>query len=499
MRMKKLFIIVFSIFFLVSCSSDVLNVENYNAPDAKQALSNPDDLQGVAGSLIANWFKNIHAYDGIGLATWTMADAGTCSWGNAGMKDLSSEPRAAFDNTPGYSYASITRETWISMYATLSQANDVLGAIAAGVEFGDKGADTKMVEAVAYLGQGLSLGYIGLLFDQGNVITPETDLANLVLAPYSDVLAAAIASFDKAIEIAGANTFTLPSNWIPGREYTSADLAKLANTFAARMMVYGSRTKAQNDAVDWVKVLTYANNGIDFDFSPLGDGNAPWATASVWGSEYHTYAIYGGWGQVDMRIIHMMDPNMPDRWAASGLFSDMPNNGTATSDDARLASDFENLSSCGFKPERGYYHFSSYRFSRYDDYLVNFDTEIADMLKAENDMFKAEAMVRTGDVAGAIAVINAGTRVTRGHLAPLAATATAAEVLDAIFYERSIELFLTGVGIEFFDMRRRDMLQKGTLLHFPIPGQQLEVLQIANYTFGGESNADGVNVSNGGW
>jgi hypothetical protein len=302
-----------------------------------------------------------------------------------------------------------------------------------------------------------------------------------------------------AASIAAANNFTLPANWIPGRTYSSADVAKLANTFAARMLVYSSRNATQNTAVDWAKVLSLTNAGIDFDFAPLGDGNAPWAAASVWGSEYHTYAVYGGWGQVDMRVIHMMDPNMPDRWATSGLFADMPNSGRATSNDARLLSDFGYLSSCPFRADRGYYHYSSYRFKRYDAYLVNFDTPIADMLKAENDMLKAEAMVRTNNLAGAIVVINASTRVTRGQLAPILTSATADQILNAIFYERSIELFLTGVGLEFFDMRRRDMLQTGTLLHFPIPGQQLEVLQIPQYSFGGVSNADGLNTSNGGW
>ncbi len=72
-------------------------------------------------------------------------------------------------------------------------------------------------------------------------------------------------------------------------------------------------------------------------------------------------------------------------------------------------------------------------------------------------------------------------------------------IYDAIFYERDIELMLTGFGTAFFDMRRRDMLQKGTLLHLPIPGGQLMLIGEDFYTFGGVVNADGINVSNGGW
>ena len=42
-------------------------------------------------------------YYGVGMFMNTMADASSCSWGNAGMKDSSSEPRAAWNNTSSYS------------------------------------------------------------------------------------------------------------------------------------------------------------------------------------------------------------------------------------------------------------------------------------------------------------------------------------------------------------------------------------------------------------
>jgi len=48
-------------------------------------------------------------------------------------------------------------------------------------------------------------------------------------------------------------------------------------------------------------------------------------------------------------------------------------------------------------------------------------------------------------------------------------------------------------------MRRRNMLQPGTLLHFPIPAKELMVMQLPLYTFGGVGNEDGINTSYGGW
>jgi hypothetical protein len=122
------------------------------------------------------------------------------------------------------------------------------------------------------------------------------------------------------------------------------------------------------------------------------------------------------------------------------------------------------------------------------------------MLAYENSLFKAEAMARLGNIDGALAIINNGPRTDpdRGNL-PDATAANLDDFLKILFYERDIELIQTGFGIAFFDMRRRDMLQKGTMLHFPVPGRELMALQLSIYTFGGITNADGVNTSNGGW
>ncbi|MDA3906503.1 MAG: RagB/SusD family nutrient uptake outer membrane protein, partial [Bacteroidales bacterium] len=167
--------------------------------------------------------------------------------------------------------------------------------------------------------------------------------------------------------------------------------------------------------------------------------------------------------------------------------------------DARLLSDFQYLSSCPFRLSRGFYHFSSYRYKRLDQYLHTWTEPMPEMRKAENDLMLAEAKLMIGDKAGAIAIINAGTRISRGGLALIANDASISKVASAITYERTIELYLSGFGIPFFDMRRMDMLQIGTPLHFPIPQQQLDIMLMENYTFGGILNADGIGTSIGGW
>jgi len=485
--------VLLSLLIVITSCRKFDDVENLNTPDTKLVLSDPDDLLKLTGSIVNNWFQATQEYTGLATTMWVGADWGTCSWGGMAMKDFSSEPRSAWNNDPAYAYSFHSRYMYKNLYKVLTDANNILTQIIAnGVEIGDNG-ETEMVEAIARLGQGLALGYLGLIYDKGFIVDETTDKqVPIAISPYMNLINEAISHLDQCIAVCNNNTFTLPLEWIPGNTWTNVEIGQLANSMSARLLVSAPRNKTENDATDWTRVKEYAHNGIDFDFAPLADD-------IVWYSLYHTYTIYSGWGLVDMRVIHMMDTNMPDYFPYSGSYDDLPNHGVASSDDARLESDFEYLPTCNFKRERGTYHFSCYRYSRLDKYLETWTEPMPEMLKAENDLMLAEAELTLGNKAESIDIINAGTRVSRGALAPLAGSISDAKVEEAIMYERTIELFLTSCGLPFFDMRRKDMLQKGTPLHFPIPGEQLEVMMIPNYTFGGVSNADGINTSNGGW
>jgi len=124
---------------------------------------------------------------------------------------------------------------------------------------------------------------------------------------------------------------------------------------------------------------------------------------------------------------------------------------------------------------------------------------LAEFKKAENDLYIAEASAQTGNLANAAAIINAGTRTTRGKLP--AVSADKAQIMAAIHHERVIELMVTGAGLQFYEMRKNNFLQKGTPLHLPLPAKTLETFGEPQpfYTFGGPSGADGENGSSGGW
>ncbi|MBK7479547.1 MAG: hypothetical protein IPI69_07320 [Bacteroidales bacterium] len=299
------------------------------------------------------------------------------------MWHFSMEPRIAWDNTPAYGNAVVNENFYKAMYSLLSSSNEILDKIVGEgmVITADDGSDeTPMVKAIAYLGQGLALGYVGLFYDKGFVVTEETDLTSEIeVAPYTELMTAAVASLDKCISTCSSASFTLPGTWIPGMVYTEEEVSQLANSMAARFLSYSPRNKADNDAVDWSRVLSYANNGLTFDFAPKMDD-------VDWYDQYHTYANYAGWGRVDMRIVNMMDPEMPARWTlGADQWAALPEPTAAHEDgvDDRIFKDFQYLSSCTFRVERGYYHYSCYRYSRFDDYLATWTTPSPYSEKAE--------------------------------------------------------------------------------------------------------------------
>jgi len=499
-RLFKITSIVFITLGLLTYSCADLEVENLVEPDSSKALANPSDLMNLAGGAFRTFHNAMQEYSGPALAMPTMADQGTCSHGNAGMKDLSSEPRTlSFVNNLTYPYFYVVEDPWGDSYAAISAVNDVLRAIEEkGVEIGDDGEDTEMTKAWSYFVTGAAHGYLGLTFDQANIIEWDTDLETLVLSPWQDLIDASLVLLDQAITICAANTFTIPENWMAGDVYTSDELGALASSYAARILAYSSRNKAHNEAIDWSKVLGYAQNGIEKPLNPLIGSNYDWYNM------YMVYQIYPGWGRVDHRIINIMDNDYPSRWPNDNASWTTPNGldpGAAISDDARLLSDFGYLADQGFKSERGYYHFSHYRLSRYDDVIAQVwygNKNSPSFLVWENEMLKAEALVRTGNVAGAVAILNSatGARKVRGLLPDVTAT-DAATVLLRIIDEKDVELMTTGMGIGYFDMRRRDRLQSGTLLHFPVPATELEIIQMPVYSIGG--TPDGENVSMGSW
>jgi starch-binding outer membrane protein, SusD/RagB family len=485
--------------FIVAAGCADLQVQNLNNPDTQRVLSLPDDLKSVTAGAFVNmysaWGNNLNAYYCNTNMEWTGDYITMTNNVRAWWSIFKIEPRAQFNNTLAFADLDAIGLPFRRWNSTISSANDVLKAIEKeGKKIGPNGSETEMVRAAAYFVKAMTLGYVATTFDKGYIVNYDTDVQKIIpLSTYKEVMAEALKNFDIAIDLASKNTFTLPANFInTPAPMKNTDLERLARTYAANFMAQNARTRAENAQTDWQRVLRYvaADKLMTQDYIINLDG-ANWRNGII------SIAGLDWYWRADHRIIRHMDPTYPKRFPV-----DATSFRKATSDDARLDLYFKYESGLSFfRPDRGPQLRSHYRFARYDALYNANSLGPAPFLYAETSkLLRAEALAMTNDLAGAISILNASRRKTIGKLPDIPATATQAEVLDAIFKERDLELMLTDYGIHFKDMRRRDMLQKGTVLHFPVPADELGTISVPLYTFGGATpqspggTADGSNA-----
>ncbi len=497
-RINKFFtVLAMSTVMLVGCDADLLDVQNQNQPDFLKVYAKGDDVANVAGGLYNTVFQALHRIaagrEGLKPMLAVAADNVTCSHGNFGMWHASSEPRdLAWDNAPSYSNEAYIRGTYNLLYSSIATANNVIKAIESGVKIGSNGADNDKVMAFARFVQGIAYSNLALMYDRAHVVDEVSSVDGVLetAIPYNEVAVKALEFLDKSIALSNGN-FTIPASWMgTAANISSADFKKIVNTNAAILLSYMPRNKTELAAVDWNKVKAYADAGITSDFVIMMDGT------TLWYDEAGDYLTYDGWGKTDMYVVHLMDSKQPNHWGNSANPGHVA---STTADDQRLFSDFQYTPSNGFRAERGYFNFSNYRHKRYDDVYVSAIGPKPQIMKAENDMLRAEARVYLGDLTGAAEIINASTRKTRGQMKDVAAVKE--DLVQAIHHERHVELYTVRCGIQFFEMRKLDLLQKGTFLHFPLPAKILQVfgVQPPFYTFGTVAKADGKGTSAGGW
>jgi len=488
---KTIAAVLISGIMLVSCAD--LAVDNENSPKASDVLASSDDIVSLIDTGALQWWQATQNTYVQGVMMGT--DYYSCSGGNFDMRNRGNEPRLAYDNTPTASgdTKAISEDPWYGFYSSLTQANDVLKLIDAGTVLksnvaGVSDADfTKFVTAEAQFLQAISLANLAIYFDKAFIVDEKSDLANLNFSTYQEVTTAALAKFDLAKTTLSTAPAAMTMDRFNGLSLSKAQFTALINTFAAWTHVMSARTSAENDAVNWATVATLTASGIDFDFNPIGDDN-------FWFSYPVLYHNLGNWVRVDQRIVKGWDNTAPYPW---------PNNTNslppATTGDKRVdvtadAADngdfdfFYDGASVPFRADRGYYWFSNYKSQRYSyhSFFTTAEGAMPYFLKAENDLLRAEALVRTtgGDKATAATLVN-NSRVGRGGLTGLTSSSTTQQFLDAIFYERQTELYLSGWITGLCDMRRTNRLQAGTPTQMPVPAKELLVLKEELYTFGG--------------
>jgi hypothetical protein len=394
-----------------------------------------------------------------------------------------------------------------------------------------------MHEAASVMLQGVTFAGIALNYDQGFVVDEETDLSDpaaLPLVAREELRDAALQKFDAAIGLLSATPFSAtPTTWLGasnGPSYSSSQLIRLIRTMQAELVAYFPRDAAEDAAVDWAQVATFAAAGISagapFDFSfytdkvNMNDQLKDWGNAATLVKIDTRLASIITAGPDPSKVHRTPWPGEPDPQPDAfdkrvgdgswGPEDDFFGDGTIA-ESANAGTDFAYTSAVYLNPSRGLSHFGNlahirYSYAAYPGYgLPGEDgSGVTPTYTATlNDLLWAEGLIRGGGSPAAAADLINKTRVGRGGLAPVSGASTQAQLLAALQYESEIELL--GIGATPFYNRRRGTPAGWTLgaacpsilclwpqtpRHMPIPAKELGVLQKELYTFGGPGDPE---------
>jgi len=474
-----------------------LDVENINDPDAERALAEPSDVEALLGTGFYRWINGVMKNP---AAAWSVqANEVTSSWGNYGMQNAGTLPRGPYDNSPTAGYGLVNSTPWGNLYEGLSNVADGLAAIENGMQFEDEGGGdtTERAQVYAKFVQGVIHGWLASFYDQA-IIFDEEVLPTLEEAvpepqPYDVVMDRAIEYLEEAISMAeAAAPFTLPVDgtpWIHGNPLNNQQLVQWAHSFAARYLVNEARTPADRQAVDWNRVLFHLDRGVTEAVGPNGE-----QSPVLWW--HRPTERPTGWVRAAYDLVGPADTsgNYQDWLATDPLMRSSFHIHTA---DRRITGPdgpesrgkyvrFVSLANV-FPTDRGQYFQSAYYVDRFhrSQYPEVWAYLQPLFLPLQQEHMRAEAYLRLGqNREAAIDIINIG-RVENGELPPLPYNVSDAELWRVFAYEKAIEQAVSMASQNWFDRRGFGTMICGTNLHYPIPGAELEVMLMPNYTFGG--------------
>lgn len=455
-----------------------------------ERFSNPEEYSSfVDSTYLLFWNSLQHNYPNMPMSV--MGQGISSAWGNWGMTSVSPISGAVtLDNSEHYGYAEMISGPWNNLYNVLGRMNDLLfiiennqDAVMASLE--EESLDEVIANAKAL--QGLSLGYLSLLYDQAYIVDENSDATNSSFSPYGEVNDKAIEKLSESVELFQNSNLTM-TGW-SGLVYDGGNAANLLRAFMAKFEVLQARNATEAQGIDWASVIENTQNEI-MDLSPVGDGGDQW---------WHRMLVQGqdeSWARIHQKIVKMMNPNKPDN-EVPYPFPDGVINLPEISDpeDARLTSDFSHINI--LHPGRGVFYLgSNYVYNRYSTYSSTLQGPMDFLTSEEVALLRAEALIRTqGDRTEAATIIN-NTGVTRGGLEPMTAAATDDDLLRAISYERIIEFTYHGAcNIWFYrrmvtpignsDNLNVYYLEPRTARHLPVPGFELSIQNLSIYTYGG--------------
>lgn len=519
-----------------------LDVVNENLPDRRRALSNPADVENILGlSTWRRWYQPMHSLANVALPFPAISGEMANSQLAMGVH-WSQDPPIAYQNDELASQVWMPRHGYDQWSQCVSNANDALAQINEGMRLttgddgGEGGADnTDRAYSWGKMWQGICIGYLANFLDRFPIATEDSVLPvrweelaewerrNMAEPNATRNMAIGIQAIkDAIIHMETGDQWLLPDTWVPGQRYNNQQIIQLAHTMIARLLIYHARTPAEREAVNWNDVLFHTERGLTYDWGPiLQDGQItdPSYLARLTPINFQTTNPGTAQFRASYRLIGPADQSGGyQTWIATQP-RDEATRFTIVTPDRRITgptptqngSYFQyTTNTTGFVSARGQQHWSFYRWwRRFNEQGANHLTgHYALATGDENRLYRAEALLRTGQLQQAATLINvtrtrpqtvgtttypvnlppvtpAGVPEVNGQCVPRRANGQCGDIWDALMYERDIEL----VGIEptrsWMDRRGFGQLRNGVWLELPIPARYLVSLGLPTYSFGG--------------
>lgn len=508
------------------CDDLGLEVDNPNNPNRDNVLGTAAEVRNLAASQYQQITSaTVGSISGVNQSLVTISFENASGLNNNGMGPRSEIPRGSINNAPGNQFSSENFRDFRMLQSVSRTAADILERIKdPDFELAQGGQEAvDQLIAWTHFFYGVSLGYVSLVYDKAAIPQPgddpEADPAELV--DYSEVHAYAMDQLDSAVAYASGVNINLPGGWLTGAGGSSMaadDFVRVIRSFRARMRAGVARTAAERDNVDWDAVIADATNGIESDFEVEMDPNAGW-NHSWLGTSLHFRDV--NWHQMTPYILGMGD--------VSGGFEDWLRTPRSQRSEFLIRSPDLRLPQGSTRDDQvanpGHYFRTraegddpspSWRSSYNDHYRFRGFSEAGNIgphpvfTLAENDMLAAEGYIRKGDYEEAAKLIDK-TRTDNG-LPALSGQINSLDdpvpggsqcvprvpdpdqdytrtkcgnILEAMKWEKRLEMAYTTYGGWFFDSRGWNDLPYRSPLHWPVAYQELNARREAVYNTGG--------------
>ena len=510
---------------------DALTAANYNNPDIERVFQQPASIEQTLGTGYQQC-RNTEKNSDMTAQMATMSLESYSQLGNFNMGLRGAIPRSPIlNNKSAQQSINANFSAWSRQARLQGSAMQQLDLLREerGTALSTPAADLR-ARAMGFLNMACNLGWLSLAFDSAGITDHIMD-AQFVpeLSGYMDVNAAALAFLDSAIAMAntagsdGSGGFPTVAAWFSGATLSKDRFIQLARSYKARFRTGVARTKAERDAVNWAQVAADADAGLTADLVTTVGATSGWAL----GVQASTFYQDAAWSQISPFIFGFADVSGGyDTWLATPLNSRNGGFNIITPDlrfpqgstrAAQQAASPEPANHTGFpymKNRSGadspgdawgtsYYEHHRLKYIRNSSNTGPYP----EFLKAEVDLLGAEAYLRLGDVAKAIAKINPSR--TRAGLPALTGTAatdivpggascvprvpsppnftstSCGTIYEAMKWEKRMELAYNRLGSWFFDARGWEDLVKDTPLMYPVPVQELDARLKGYYNLGG--------------